>query len=44
MNNSSVPSNRILSSMGERIKVGLGVNPLRNPKYSEVNPLRCLDL
>jgi hypothetical protein len=27
-----------LSLMGERIKVDLGVNPLRNPKCSEVNP------
>jgi uncharacterized C2H2 Zn-finger protein len=37
-------SKQTLSLMGERIKVGLGVNPSRNPKYSEVNPLRCLDL
>jgi hypothetical protein len=29
-----------LSLMGERIRVGLGANPLRNPKYSEANPCR----
>jgi hypothetical protein len=30
--------------MGERIKVDLEVNLWRNPKCTEVNPLRCSDL
>jgi hypothetical protein len=34
----SMPLPHLLSLMGERIRVGLGANPSRNPKYSEANP------
>jgi hypothetical protein len=37
-NSRRYPSSRVLSLMSERIRVGLGANPSRNPKYSEANP------